>query len=212
MPLWLWPCSVTLPAWISPIRMLWDWRRGITSPRAEKWHHPCRAISSRCIGLLYVLLSVDVCGVSKCLWPSARMCSGVIEWTHDDNTSHRSSSVESNLETLGELMRERLRQTHPLHEYAHFYWITLTLWTNETSFIITEILIAPKYPAVYLLWLLMYLSSGWFRMGGKSQNRSGNGWGKQYRGTGLHYSTLLQQILNENPREAYRSLYLIRPL
>lgn len=38
------------------------------------------------------------------------------------------------------------------------------------------------------------------------------GWGKQYRGTGLHYSTVLQQILNENPREGYRSLYLIKPL
>lgn len=31
-------------------------------------------------------------------------------------------------------------------------------------------------------------------------------------GRRLHYSAVLRQILNENPREGDRSLYLIKPL
>lgn len=80
----------------------------------------------------------------------ANIC--VIELTHDDNISHTFLSEESNLEIQRVHMRECLRETYPVaHEYAHFYWITLRLWTNETSFIITEILIPPKFPAVYFL-------------------------------------------------------------
>lgn len=84
-------------------------------------------------------------------------------------------------------------------------------------FIITEILIPPKYPAVYFHWLSVYLSSGRFRMGRKRQKQTDkkegeNGWWKQYQGTGLHYSSVLRQILNENPCKGDRGLYLIKPL
>lgn len=36
--------------------------------------------------------------------------------------------------------------------------------------------------------------------------------GLQYQGTGLHYSIVLRQILNENPCKGDRSLYLIKDL
>lgn len=75
-----------------------------------------------------------------------------IELTNDDNISHTFLSTESNLEIQRQGKRECLGKTYPVaYDYAHFYWITLTVWTNETSFIITEILIPPKYPAVYFL-------------------------------------------------------------
>lgn len=46
----------------------------------------------------------------------------------------------------------------------------------------------------------------------RQKNRGENAWGKQYQDAGMRYFAVLRQIVNENPCEGIRSLYLIKPL
>lgn len=78
----------------------------------------------------------------------------------------------------------------------------------ETSFIMTEILIRSQHCSFFFGALA---DSSWGRVRNRVERQQIEG-GLRYEGAGLHYSTVLRQILNENPREGDSSLYLIKPL
>lgn len=160
--------------------------------------------------------------VGMCTLGRKLLCASIcaVELTPDDNISRTPFCQQNVIQKCRERTKEEFAVVI-IHWCAlilfFFFFFSLldsahTVQAIGVAFIVTEILIPSVFWTVYLLWVFMYLSSGWLDEEKKHKKWRGNGFGPQYHGPALHYSTVLRQILNENPRKVDGSPYLIKPL
>lgn len=93
------------------------------------------------------------------------------ELTPDDNISRTPFCQQNVIQKCRERTREEfvvvIIHWCALMLFFTHYWIVHAVQGIGAAFIVTEILIPSMSRAVYLLWVFMYLSSGWLDEGGK---------------------------------------------